>query len=92
VLALILKRTRVRALVRDAKAATAAFGPYVEVRIYQSSTTSCAEGIKYDLIKFGFVSIATILLDADPNISELLARGVHCTKLVRVHVSAQEGY
>lgn len=31
VLALILKRLRVRALVRDAKAATAAFGPYVEV-------------------------------------------------------------
>lgn len=30
VLALILKRMRVRALVRDAKAATAAFGPYVE--------------------------------------------------------------
>ncbi|KAG0562109.1 hypothetical protein KC19_9G118900 [Ceratodon purpureus] len=30
VLGLILKRMRVRALVRDAKAATAAFGPYVE--------------------------------------------------------------
>lgn len=69
-LALILKRTRVRALVRDAKAATAAFGPYVEVRIYQTST--CTKGIKYDLIKFGFVPIATVLLDADPNISALL--------------------
>ena len=30
---LILKRMRVRALVRDAKAATAAFGPYVEVTL-----------------------------------------------------------
>ncbi|CAM6027351.1 unnamed protein product [Sphagnum balticum] len=30
VLALILKRSRVRALVKDAKAATSAFGPYVE--------------------------------------------------------------
>ena len=75
VLALILKRTRVRALVRDAKAATAAFGPYVEVRIYQASSTSCTEGIKYDLIDFGFVSITTILLDADPNISALLVDG-----------------
>ena len=75
VLALILKRTRVRALVRDAKAATAAFGPYVEVRIYQASSTSYTEGIKYDLIDFGFVSITTILLDADPNISALLVDG-----------------
>ena len=71
VLALILKRTRVRALVRDAKAATAAFGPYVEVRIYQTST-SCTKGIKYDLIKFGFVPIATVLLDADSHIRALL--------------------
>ena len=41
VLSAILQRLRVRALVKDAKAATAAFGPYVEVR---PPTTPCSGG------------------------------------------------
>ena len=41
VLSAILQRLRVRALVKDAKAATAAFGPYVEVRL---PPTHCSGG------------------------------------------------
>lgn len=67
VLQLILKRIRVRALVRDAKAATAAFGPYVEPVVGDvtdaTSLKKALRGVRAVVIptKVGAVADSTVL-------------------------------